>query len=243
MPFDPADYPRSARWQAALMAEKPMGPNVLWLTEALSSVMHLVEGQVVLDLGCGRAFSSMFLARTFGVRVFAADLWIAPSANLGRVRAEGLEDRGLPLRVEAHDLPFAEAYFDAIVSLDAYHYFGTDDLYLGYVSKFVKPGGLIGIVVPGLTRELEDDVPGHLARYWEPAFWTFHTPGWWRRHWERSEAVEVVQADSVPDGAGLWLRSMEDARRAGFPADDEEAMVRADGGRYLGFSRVVARRL
>ena len=38
-------------------------------------------------------------------------------------------------------LPFAESSFDAIVSFDAYHYFGTDDLYLGYISAFLKPGG------------------------------------------------------------------------------------------------------
>ncbi len=43
-----------------------MGPNVLWLTEALSQVMELKRGMRVLDMGCGKAVSSIFLAREFG---------------------------------------------------------------------------------------------------------------------------------------------------------------------------------
>ena len=34
-----------------------------------------------------------------------------------------------PFAREAHALPFASAFFDAIVSVDAYQYFGTDILY------------------------------------------------------------------------------------------------------------------
>ena len=56
--------------------------------------------------------------------------------------------------------------FDAIVSFDAYHYFGTDDLYLGYISKFLKPGGYLGIVIPGVREELTVFPPPHLAKYW-----------------------------------------------------------------------------
>jgi hypothetical protein len=34
----------------------------------------------VLDLGCGRASSSIFLRREFGVQVWAADLWFSAAA-------------------------------------------------------------------------------------------------------------------------------------------------------------------
>ena len=61
--------------------------------------------------------------------------------------------------LEAHTLPFAQGFFDALLSFDAYHYFGTDDLYLGYVSQFVRPGGSLGIVVPGVLSELNGEVP------------------------------------------------------------------------------------
>ena len=36
-----------------------MGPNVPWLAEALSHVLDLQPGMRVLDMGCGRAISSI----------------------------------------------------------------------------------------------------------------------------------------------------------------------------------------
>jgi cyclopropane fatty-acyl-phospholipid synthase-like methyltransferase len=35
-----------------------------------------------------------------------------------------------PVSVEAHSLPFAAGFFDAIVSVDSFHYYGTDIRYL-----------------------------------------------------------------------------------------------------------------
>ena len=165
-------YPRSAGYDPQWMIDNVMGPNPLWLLEWLGPAIDLAPGARVLDLGCGRALTSVFLAREYGVRVTAADLWIKPTENWDRIQAAGCADTVTPSLAEAHDLPFAEGYFDAIVSIDAYHYFGTDDLYLSYVSRFLRPGGMIGIVVaPGLAEDL-DEVPEHLQPYWEPGFWT-----------------------------------------------------------------------
>ena len=77
----PAHLPRSASYPVELMVEAMMGPNVLWLAEALTQVMTLEPGMRVLDLGAGKAPSSIFLPREFDVSVVAADLWIAPSEN------------------------------------------------------------------------------------------------------------------------------------------------------------------
>jgi cyclopropane fatty-acyl-phospholipid synthase-like methyltransferase len=73
------------------MLENLMGPNAVWLAEALAGVMDLRPGMRVLDMGCGRAISSIFLAKEFGVQVWATDLWIKPSENWARIRAAGLE--------------------------------------------------------------------------------------------------------------------------------------------------------
>src|SRR4051794_34627726 len=77
-------FPRSATYDPAWFHMNHMGPNVLWLTEALTQVMPLEPGMRVLDLGCGTALSSIFLARELDVSVFAADLWVAPSGNWER---------------------------------------------------------------------------------------------------------------------------------------------------------------
>ncbi len=148
------EYPRSASYEAVWVLDNLMGPNALWLAEALSQVMDLQPGMRVMDLGCGRAITSIFLAREFQLSVWATDLWISASDNWQRIRAANTQQQVFPIHAEAHTLPYASDFFEAIVSLDAYHYFGTDDLYLGYISQFVRPGGTIGIVVPGVLQEL-----------------------------------------------------------------------------------------
>ncbi len=139
-------FPRSAHYDPEWVLENLMGPNVLWLTEALSQVMDLKRRMRVLDMGCGKAVSSIFLAREFGVQVWATDLWVNASENWKRVQAAGMQDSVFPVHGEAHALPFAESFFDVVVSTDAYHYFGTDDLYLDYYSRLAKPNAQIGIV-------------------------------------------------------------------------------------------------
>jgi SAM-dependent methyltransferase len=223
--------------------ENLMGPNVLWLAEFLSQAMSLRPGMRVLDMGCGKAVSSIFLAREFDLEVWATDLWIDATENRQRVQEAGVADRVFPIHAEAHALPFAEDFFDAAVSLDAYHYFGTADLYLGYYARFVRPGGQIGIVVPGLMAEVGADIPTHLLIYWPWDFCSFHSPAWWRTHWEKTGFVDVSTADRMPDGWKLWLRWLEICRQFGAPGSSDEAeMLRVDAGRYLGFTRVVAQR-
>ncbi|NLB79163.1 MAG: SAM-dependent methyltransferase, partial [Clostridiaceae bacterium] len=48
-----------------------MGPNPIWLTEYLVQPFDLKPGMRVLDLGCGKGITSVFLAREFGVQVYA----------------------------------------------------------------------------------------------------------------------------------------------------------------------------
>ncbi len=236
-------YPRSAAYDPEWVLDNLMGPNALWLAESLCQVLDLQPGMRVLDMGCGKALSSVFLAKEFGVQVWANDLWISASDNWARIAAAGVQDRVFPIHAEAHALPYAEGFFDALVSFDAYHYFGTDDLYLGYYAKFVRPGGQLGIVVPGLVHEFAADLPEHLVPYWDWEFWTFHSPAWWRNHWEKTGKVIVMHADNVPDGWQQWKLWLEVCRDAGYHWDAKElAMLESDGGRTLGLTRVVAER-
>ena len=222
-----------------------MGPNALWLMESLTEALPIEAGMRVMDLGCGRAMTSIFLAREFGAQVWATDLWIDASDNQQRIREAGVERLVYPIHAEAHVLPYAEGFFDAIVSVDAYQYFGTDDLYLGYITRFLREGGQIGIVTPALFTEFGADVPGELAPFWEWDFCCWHGPEWWRIHWEKTGKVRVDQADAIEDGWKQWLRFDEitepllDGWRKEAAANHIK-MLRADRGRYLGFSRVVA---
>ena len=247
-------FPRSNRYASNWVLQNEMGPNPLWLTELLSEKMVFEPGMRVLDLACGRALSSIFLAAEFGVEVWACDLWISPDDNWVRIRDAGVESSVVPMKAEAHDLPFAAGFFDAIVCIDAFFYFGTDDLYLSYLSRFLSPDGQLGISQPGLARELNGAIPCHLD---EPvgdgdgeAFWvpgvshSHHSVAWWRAHFERSTVFAVEHAEAVDSGWEIWL-DWETARNGrgltGYPSD--APALRADGGEWLTLLTLVARRV
>ncbi|MGL4513505.1 MAG: SAM-dependent methyltransferase [Lacipirellulaceae bacterium] len=233
-------FPRSLAYHPDwVFASASGGANALWLTEWLAEAMDLCPGMRVLDLGCGRAMSSVFLRREFGVQVWAADLWFSPSENWRRLCDAGVSDGVFPLRVEARSLPFAAEFFDAVVSIDSFVYYGTDDLFLMSLARLVKPGGQIGIAGAGLTQEFEGETPEHLREWWTPELGCLHTPDWWRRHWTRSGVVDVELSDAMPDGWRRW----RDWQHAFAPDNATEiTAVEADAGRHLGYVRTVGRR-
>jgi len=241
--------PRASAYDPAWIHWNAMGPFAVWLSESLSQVVSLPRGARVLDLGCGSAVSSIFLARELDLQVWATDLWVNATSNLARIEEAGIGHRVFPIHAEAHALPFAEGFFDAIVSVDSFHYFGTDALYLSYISAFLRPGGILAMVAPGNGAEIEDVPEDYrrdpsVARH-IPALFTFRSPAWWRRHWERTGEVEVLHADMVPDGWALWHRFLEASEAwSGTPVADQVdgALILPPAGRTLGFTRVVARR-
>jgi len=233
-------FPCASRYHPEwIMASVSGGANSLWLTEWLAEAMDLRPNVRVLDLGCGRAASSIFLRREFGVQVWATDLWTSASENTQRIRDAGVADGVFPIHADARSLPFADEFFDAIVSIDSFMYYGTDDLYLNYVSRFVKPGGQVGIALAGMTREIDGPIPEHLGAWWTPDVWSLHSAAWWQRHWERAGIVDIELADTMPDGWQRWL----DWHREIAPGNKTEIeALQADRGNYLGYVRVVGRR-
>ncbi len=237
-------FPRSSEYDLDWVFKNEMGPNVLWLTELLCESMDLKSGMRVLDLGCGTGMSSIFLAREFGVEVWAADLWIKPTDNYNRIKEAGLDGRIHPIHLEAHSIPFAEEYFDAIVSLDSYHYYGTDVHYLEFhLLKHLKHGGQLGIVSPASPTELPDPLPSYMPE----DFYFMNSLEWWSKHWSRMPGFTVELAEMLPGGFELWLEwteLLEAYGNANRPQDVETELplLRTDQGRYIGFVRMVGRR-
>ena len=122
-------YPRTEKYDQNWIEENWMGPNPLQLLEELCGNMKLSPGMRVLDMGCGKGLTSVFLAKEFGVTVFANDLWIDAAENLRRFEEAGVSGMVFPVHAEAHSLPYARGFFDAAVSIDSYHYYGADELY------------------------------------------------------------------------------------------------------------------
>lgn len=232
-------FPRSNAYNPAWIMENPMGAHPLWLTEWLAGFLELHPGMRVLDLGCGKAKSSIFLAREFGVEVWAVDLWTNADENLLRVEAAGVSDRVFPLHGDARDLPFAGEYFDLVICIDSFNFFGTDDLYLNYLARFLPDQATFAFVSAGLLQEMGTQVPIHLERLWSQDYWTLHTAEWWHRHVDKTGLFEVSHTAEMPDGWRLWkewAKATESAlwyRRA----------LEADEGRYLGYVGLVSKRI
>ncbi|WP_083845085.1 SAM-dependent methyltransferase [Pseudonocardia dioxanivorans] len=133
-------FPRSSAYHPDwVLAAVSGGANSLWLTEWLVEAMDLHSGMRVLDLGCGRGASSIFLHRELGVQVWATDLWFGADERLARIRDAGVEHSVFPIHADARALPFAAGFFDAIVSIDSF-----------VNGQFVVPaGGQVKVPGPG----------------------------------------------------------------------------------------------
>ena len=232
-------FPRSSKYNPDWMLEGPFGGNAVWLCEWLTESLSLKSGMRVLDLGCGRAKSSIFLANEFDVQVWATDLWINATENQQRIEAAGFTDQVFPIHADARSLPFAADFFDAIVCVDAIPYFGTDDLYLNYLAQFVKPNGPIGVAGAAMMQEFDGGVPEHLTRFWTQDCWPLHTAEWWRHHWARTGIVSVEVAEPMERGIDAWKQwngAMPD------PVDWFVETLNQDDGEYLGYFRMVGTR-
>jgi len=237
-------FPRSAKYDPEWVHKNEMGPNVLWMTEALTKDMQLKPGMRILDLGCGTAMSSIFLAKEFDVQVWATDLWIKATDNYERIKEAGLDKQVFPIHAEARTMPFADNFFDAIVSMDSYHYFGTDVHYLEfYLLKLLKPGHQIGIVSPASPKRLPHPAPAHFGDEWH---W-MNTVEWWQELWRRTPDLELEFAELLPDGWDLWVQWHEflNACKSRNRPDEinELDILKKDGGRHLGFVRMLARKI
>lgn len=243
-------FPRSNKYDPMWVLNNSMGPHPLWLTEYTVQPFNLKPGMRVLDLGCGKGMTSVFLAKEFGVQVYALDFdqwgeWTSADIRWNNAKEHGVEDLIIPIKADARSLPFAQGFFDAIICVDAYIYFGYEEAYLASVLKFLRPGGHIGIIVPGYAREIEGGIPDYVKEFLGDEIWTWKTLSWWKALWEKDDLVSIDKADTLPDGCSLWLRYHQAEIEFGPPSPfpDETHLLKQDlesGGGCFGFIRMVA---
>ena len=80
------------------------------------------------------------------------------------------------------DMPFAHGFFDTVVSVDSYHYFGCKKgVFAEKILPFVRKGGQVMIAVPGLKEEPDGEMK-ELFETWAEGddALCFRTVQWWR---------------------------------------------------------------
>ena len=113
-------FPLASKYDPQWVRDNALGENALCQVEALARHLPFRAGMRVLDLGCGKATSSIFLAREFNVQVWATDGATSPTANRERALGMACEGSVFPLRVDARRLPFADDFFDAAIAIDSF---------------------------------------------------------------------------------------------------------------------------
>ena len=241
--FDEQAFPRAAQYDKRWIRENALGENALCQAESLARHLPFNSGMRVLDLGCGKATSSIFLAREFKVQVWAVDGGTSASENFQRAIFLESDTRVFPLRLDAHSLPFAKNFFDAVVAIDSYLYFGTDERYLPYITKFIKPNGYIGVVDIGFRREIRTigQAPEYLRPQYEKFWSSIHTVEWWQQHWQKTGLVDVHWAQFLPESDMLLRNYCAECP----PDQDKDPIMQAvpnDHERLLGLFCLVARK-
>jgi len=240
------DYPELQDYSRAEIYSGKMGPGGLYLAAQIARRLNLSQGQRVLDLGCGMGATSIFLAKQYGVKVVAVDLWISATKLYQQLQKHGVDDRIMPLNLDVtENLPFAEDYFDAIFCMDSVHYYGGTVSFWNHLLPHLKHGGHLGIGSPCFDQEFSRETLKALPSVyddgpdlWPDEFSKYHSPVWWKELIQKTDGMDVIESHELEDGVIYWEDdilnnleiggSTEDAER-----DASQVTFRAQGVPYL----------
>ena len=200
-----SNFPRSNSFDPSLVRSKIMGPNPLKLCEELLSAAEIPRGSRVCDLGSGSGITSVMLAREYGLDVYAVDLWSDPDENRAFFDQMGVPASQIhPVKADAAEgLPFLPGFFDAVVSIDSYNYYGRDPDYLGKkLLPYVADAGKLYLSIPGMVRDCHDELPECLLASWTPEY--MHDVDWWRDMISRTGGVKILDMHAMACTREAW---------------------------------------
>ena len=173
-----------------------MGPNSVRLLAEMLEKCPIDEGLRILDLGCGKGLTSLFLAKETKAQVYAVDLWVSATENYEQFKKWDVDNTVVPIHSDANDLPFANEFFDVVVSIDSFHYFANHKgFFYSKILPLVKKGGKVIIAMPGLKNEIHGCEP-ELILEWvngeESEYEFYHSREWWRSVLRENEDFKIV---------------------------------------------------
>lgn len=232
-------YIKSEKYNTPELQKKIMGPNPIKLEEELLLCNNIPPGSVVCDLGSGQGLTSVFLAKEYDFTVYAADLWSDPDENRKFFDYMGLSrDRIISVKADATALPFEKDFFDAVVCVDSYNYFGRDTDYLdSKLLPFVKSGGYIYIAVPGMKKDLHNDLPKELLLSWTPEQLDYiHDADYWTDIVSQCKNAEVIAINEMESNEEVWADWLVQENEYAF---NDRKTMEAGGGKYLNFISII----
>jgi len=216
---DLSQYPELRDYSRDEIFDDAMGGGALFLAVRMLRTMNLEPGEVVLDLGCGKGTTSIFLAKHYGVNVVALDLWISATVLAEKFAVRGYRNRIVPLHLDVtRDLPFARDYFDAIFCMNSLSFYGGSIDFLQHLLKHLRPGGVFCVGMETLNQEFTQEQlrnppsvydynlppPNQHLNVWEGDFSKMHSPDWWESLFSRSGLLDVYECFELEDATILY---------------------------------------
>lgn len=235
-------YIKSEKYNTPELQSKIMGPNPIKLEEELLLDCKIPAGSVVCDLGSGQGLTSVFLAKEYGFTVYAADLWSAPDENRKFFNSMGLSrEQIVPVKADATDLPFEKDFFDGLVCVDSYNYFGRDKSFLDEkLLPFIKSGGYIYLAITGMKKDLHDNIPPELLLSWTPEQLDYiHDADYWKDIVSACKGAEVISVSEMESNEEVWADWLKQDNE--YAVGDRKTME-AGGGKYLNFISVILKK-
>lgn len=190
-----------------MTAEILMGPNSARILEELLNRQPLIlaDSDIILDLGCGKGLTSLVLSRETAAKVYASDLWTPADENQKRFAEWGIEKRAVPFCEDANELHFDENLFQALVSVDAYHYFGTgSDFFAKKILPLLKERATVLIGIPGIKKAYTGRSEELLSEWLGDEAYMFRSASEWKEIIGNSERISSVDAWEMECFDAAW---------------------------------------
>jgi len=120
------------------------------ITQQTLALMKLKPGERVLDLGCGAGWASRLLAQTVGEgerpgQVVGLDV---SDEMIRRARANSTQyDNILFVVGSAQQIPWQEDFFDKVLSVESFYYYGDQGRALDELRRVMAPRGELYILI------------------------------------------------------------------------------------------------
>ena len=216
---DRARYPELEEYSRDDIYDDFFGGGGLYLATRMARTLHLRPEDLVLDLGCGKGSTSIFLAKHYGVRVVGLDLWTSESFLRHKFSARGFADQIAAIQMDAtHPLPFPRDFFDSIFCMNSFNFYGGNLEFIRDLVQHLKPGGQLCIGSEVLSAEftsaqLENPPPVYAFRLpppnehvnvFENDFKKQHTPSWWQELFQSSGLLQVETCQELEDADAIY---------------------------------------
>jgi len=204
------------QWAEAGKGEE-MEHHHISITQQTLALMNLKPGEKVLDLGCGAGWASRLLAHMVGGgerpgQVVGLDV---SDEMIRRARANSAElDNVLFIVGSALQIPWEENFFDKVLSVESFYYYGDQDRALDELFRVLAPKGELYILI-NLYKD------NHYSLRWVEEL---RVPVQVRSEQEymellRDHGFQSVLAQRIPDltptpeeYSGRWFKDAEELR-------------------------------